>query len=87
MNTPTPIQDDLWTALRDIGGFSIPLPLPEDLVIMKIIAGRPRDIADVEGVLANTPNFDRASVRETVRGFAELLDAPEILDNLSRLLP
>ncbi len=72
---------------RDIGGFWVPLPRPEDLVIMKIIAGRPRDIADVEGVLANTPNFDRVGVRVIIREFADLLDAPEILANLNRLLP
>ncbi len=78
------IQNALW---RDIGGFSIPLPRAEDLVVMKLIAGRPRDIADVEGVLANTPNFNREHVRLIVREFAQLLEAPEILDNLNRLLP
>lgn len=35
---------------RDFGGFVLPLPTPEDLIVMKIIAGRPRDIADIEGM-------------------------------------
>jgi hypothetical protein len=32
-----------------VSGLEVPLPTPEDLIIMKAIAHRPRDLADVEG--------------------------------------
>jgi hypothetical protein len=64
----------------------IPLPTPEDLVIMKAVAHRPRDIADIEGILDLHPGIDKARVRRCVADFAELLEAPELVADLERLL-
>jgi hypothetical protein len=69
----------------DLGGLAIPLPRPEDLVVMKAVAHRPRDTADIEGVLAAYPALDRAAVRRTVAEFAEALESPELLSDLERL--
>jgi len=35
-----------------VGAVEVPVISPEDLVITKLIAGRPRDLEDIEGVLA-----------------------------------
>lgn len=67
-------------------GFEIPIATPEDLLVLKAIAGRPRDIVDMEGLLAANPSIDRIQVRSSTAMFAEMLEAPEILENLDRLL-
>ncbi|MBS2026654.1 MAG: nucleotidyltransferase [Deltaproteobacteria bacterium] len=41
---------DRATPVR-LGGVEVPVISPEDLVITKLIAGRPRDLEDIEGVL------------------------------------
>ncbi len=66
-------------------GFALPVPAPADLVVMKIIARRPKDIADIEHVLEANPDVDRAHVRRWVKQFAEVLESPEILDDLERI--
>jgi Nucleotidyl transferase of unknown function (DUF2204) len=35
----------------DLGGVTVPVIDPEDLVVTKILAGRPKDIEDVRGIL------------------------------------
>lgn len=71
---------------RTVAGVSIPLPRPEDLVIMKAIAQRPRDFADIEGLVAATPTLDTAYILRWVRDFAEVLEAPELLLEVERRL-
>ena len=52
----------------------------EDLVIYKLVAGRPRDLLDVEGVVRlRWRNLDLARIRSRAREFAELLDRPDLL--------
>jgi hypothetical protein len=34
----------------DLGGTSVPLIDPEDLIIAKVLAGRPKDVEDARGV-------------------------------------
>lgn len=58
----------------EIRGLSLPIAKPEDLVIMKLVAHRPRDLADVESVLDAQPALDVAAIRRTLQEFAELSD-------------
>jgi hypothetical protein len=71
---------------RDVGGIRIPLPLPEDLLIMKAVAHRPRDMADIESILAAQPKLDLPRVRRWVREFSSALDAPELLRDFNALV-
>jgi hypothetical protein len=75
----------------EFAGVSIPLPTPEDLIIMKAIAHRERDLLDIEGLLAAHPKVDTSRIREWVRRFADTLEAPELLGDiehrLARLAP
>jgi len=70
----------------DVGGVRIPLPPPEDLMIMKAIARRPRDIADIESILDANPGMNLERVRMWVREFSSTLEMPEILNDLEAIL-
>jgi hypothetical protein len=69
-----------------VAGVSVPLPTPEDLVIMKAVAHRDRDRQDIEGILVAHPNLDVHRVRRWVRAFAAALETPEIYDDLQQQL-
>ncbi len=71
---------------RSVGGLRIPIPTPEDLIVMKAVAHRPRDAADIEAVIAAQPRLDRRRIRRITALFAEALESPEILDDVERLL-
>ena len=70
----------------DLGGVLIPLPLPEDLIIMKAVAHRPRDLEDIEAMLAARAELNLRRVRHWVRKFAAALDMTDILTDLEALL-
>ncbi len=70
----------------ELGGVRAPLPLPEDLIIMKAVAHRPQDLADIEAILAAHPKLNLRRARRWVREFAAVLSMPEILNDLEALL-
>ena len=58
----------------------------EDLIVLKAFADRPRDWADIEGVLIRQAgSLDWASVRDELAPLLELKEAPELLDRLEQL--
>jgi len=69
-----------------VAGTSVPLPTPEDLVIMKAVAHRERDLLDIEGLMAAHPDLDLKRVRRWVRSFADALEMPEIYDDMQQRL-
>jgi hypothetical protein len=72
---------------RDYAGVSIRLPRPEDLIIYKLVAARPRDLDDVEKLLLlYGGSLDIARIRRIIREFAEVLEDPARLEALERLL-
>lgn len=58
----------------DIDGRPVRFALPEDLVIHKLVAGRPRDHEDVKTVLAKNPVLDLAYIRAWLRQFEAVVD-------------
>lgn len=72
-----------WT---ELGGIQMPLPRPEDLIIMKAVAHRPQDLADIEAILASHPKLNLRRVRRWGQEFADALTMPEILKDLEVLL-
>jgi len=69
-----------------VAGVSVPLPTPEDLIIMKAVAHRDRDALDIDGLLAAHPKLDLRRVRRWVKAFAEALELPAIWDDLKKQL-
>jgi predicted nucleotidyltransferase len=70
----------------EIAGLKLKLPTPEDLIVTKAVAQRPKDIADIESILIACVKLDVDRVRRLASEFADALDAPEISENLERLL-
>src|SRR5262249_36850643 len=69
-----------------IQGVAVPLPTAEDLIIMKAVANRERDLVDIRGILDTHPKLNLRRVRRWVKDFAAVADRPEILDDLEKLL-
>lgn len=73
--------------LVDLGGLKVPLISPEDLVIAKVFAGRPRDLEDVRAVLgAQGESLDLTYVRGLLGQLDEAEDRADLLPTLERLL-
>lgn len=98
-HSPTSIEADLALGMlsfeqelversqnRDLGGFSLPFATPEDLIITKAVAARPRDLSDIEGIVDNNSDLDKARIRLVVGEMAHLLEMPELMENLENLL-
>jgi hypothetical protein len=56
----------------------IRLPTPEDLIILKGVAHRLRDIQDIEAICAAHPNLDWKRIELWLQEFAAVLERPEI---------
>jgi hypothetical protein len=70
----------------DLGEVQLPLPSPEDLIIMKAVGHRPRDLADIEAILAAHPQLKLWWMLDWVQKFAAALEMPELLTDLEALL-
>ena len=80
-------EETLARAARvEVGGIRLPLPTPEDLIVMKAVAHRPRDLIDVESLLDAYPKLDTRRILRLVREFSSALEKPEILRDLESLL-
>ncbi len=69
-----------------VAGRPVPFATVEDLIIMKAVARRARDVVDIESLLAANKNLDLERIRHWVAQFASALESPEIQDDLFRLL-
>ena len=92
---PTGIEFDVsmaWTdfeqeaiehaSIAAFGAVKAPMARPEDLVVFKAIAGRPKDLEDATALLVLYPKLDHARLRERVRQLAALADEPELATGL-----
>lgn len=68
-----------------IAGEAFPICSAEDLIIHKMVAGRPQDISDVQGVLLRQEyTLDFEYVAEWLKRFSELLEGPDLLELFER---
>lgn len=52
---------------RDVDGVPVRLASPEDIIVMKVLAGRPKDVDDVTAVVAAyATRLDRAYIEATL---------------------
>jgi hypothetical protein len=67
------------------GSATLPVISPEDLVIGKVLAGRPQDLQDVEAVLAVQEVFDADHVRELLLAIERALGRSDLVEVFERL--
>jgi hypothetical protein len=72
--------------IHDIDGLRVRLPRVEDLLIMKAIARRPKDLQDIEGPLAAHPEADLVAVRRWVGEFATAMSMSDMLDDFDKVV-
>lgn len=64
----------------------IRLPTPEDLIIMKAIAHRPKDFEDIRTIAEKYPDLDVGRIEGWVKAFGEVLETPDLWDVVKSLL-
>lgn len=62
------------------------LPSVEDLIIMKSLPRRPRDLEDIRTLVAKYPDLDVIRIESWVKSFAEFLDIPEMWGQIEAIL-
>lgn len=70
--------------LFEIDDVILRLPTPEDLVILKAVAHRPKDMLDIQAIAELFPDIDKTRIKYWVIQFAELLEMPELWDDISK---
>lgn len=98
-HTPTQIELDLSFAglpfeiemieratPHTVRGTTFRVASPEDIVVMKALALRPRDIADIEAIIELHPELDLARVRRLLKDFTEALETDDFAAEFERIL-
>lgn len=62
------------------------LPTPEDLIILKAIAHRPKDMEDIRILTDKYPNLDIPRIEKWVKQFADVLEMPSLWDDIAGIL-
>jgi hypothetical protein len=70
----------------EISSLKLHLPTPEDLIILKAVANRPKDFEDIRAIAAGHPDLDQERVRYWVEQFGAALDLPDLWVNIQNLL-
>lgn len=73
-------------AVKSFANISARLPTPEDLIIMKAIAHRPKDIEDIRTIVDKYPDLDQHRIEHWVKKFAELMETPELWGQIEKIL-
>jgi hypothetical protein len=81
------LEELFFTRVEDIriGDLRIPVASAEDLVAMKILAGRPNDLGDVAAIL-EARSIDTGLVRSTLSLLERALDRADLLPEFERSL-
>lgn len=73
--------------LHDFDGVLVPVAAAEDMLAMKILAGRPKDLDDAAAIVAaQRDRLDEGIARATLRVVEQALDRSDLLTVLDRLL-
>jgi len=74
------------STVLEVSSLQLRLPTPEDLIIMKAVAHRPKDLADIQAIAGSHPDLDKERVRFWLKQFGEALDLPELVKDIEKLL-
>jgi len=73
-------------SIKSFANLSARLPTPEDLIIMKAVAHRLKDLEDIRTIVDNNPNLDFARIEHWVKEFANVLEMPELWGQIEAIL-
>lgn len=65
------------------GGVEISMPTPEDLIVMKAVAHRSKDLEDIRGIVESQAKLDVGYIQRSVQEFGRALDMPELWTDIS----
>ena len=69
----------------DVGGTIVPVISPEDLIVTKILAGRPKDIEDIRGVInERRESLDIERIRTVLRLLEQALTQSDLMPLFER---
>lgn len=69
-----------------IANITFNLPMPEDLIIFKAVAHRPRDIEDIREIVKIHTKVNKKYIKKIVKEFARVLGMPEIWQDIELIL-
>jgi predicted nucleotidyltransferase len=83
-----PFEEEMIRTAQTIAfdAFEVRVPRVEDLFVLKAIAGRDKDLADLEGLVSKNPDLDRTYVRRRAKEFAAMMDQPDLPELFERFL-
>jgi Nucleotidyl transferase AbiEii toxin, Type IV TA system len=71
--------------VRLVDGVPVPVAAPDDLVVMKVLAGRPQDLEDVVAIIAaQGPRVDLERATATLRLLEQALDRRDLSPRLEQ---
>ena len=83
---PGPEEMFLRRARRhEVEGVPVPVASPEDVVAMKILAGRPKDLEDALAILVANRGLDTVLPRDTLRLLEQALDRSDLVSAFEEL--
>lgn len=68
----------------EVEGQLVPVASPEDLVVMKVLSARPKDLEDVVSVLAAQEQFDEQRTRSMIELLEQALDQSDLMPAFER---
>ncbi|MBU4225818.1 MAG: nucleotidyltransferase [Chloroflexi bacterium] len=83
-----PFEEDLVErgSTKTFANLSARLPTPEDLIILKAVARRPKDLEDIRTIAEKFPNLDIERIKQWVNAFADVLEQPDLWNQIEPLL-
>ena len=73
------------SVLHNVGTISVRLPTPEDLIILKAVAHRPKDLEDIRMIIDSHPKLDRKRIEHWLKQFGGVLEMPSLWDDIADL--
>ena len=83
-----PFEEDVVnrSQVQSSSTLSVRLPTPEDLIVMKAVAHRPKDLEDIRTIVEKQPDLDKRYIKNWVQQFAEILEIPSLWEDIDAML-